>query len=125
MSKIALFEAFEDQDIRWNIDLNKPWWFAKNVCAALAIANPGGLEGDGRYDLGIPSAIGKLQKLIIINKAELCRLVFRSRTESAKLSQNWMFQEVLPTIQKTGSFDAQAQPSTLPERVTELALKFK
>lgn len=113
MTAIALFGAFENQDIRWNQDLDNPWWVGMDICAALEIANHrdalAGLDDDERDGVGIPDSIGRVQQTIVINEAGVYRLIFKSRTQKAKQFQRWVFHEVLPSIRKTGSYGTELQ----------------
>lgn len=51
---------------------------------------------------------GGNQKLLYINEPNLYKCIFQSRKKEAQKFQDWVFEVVLPTIRKTGSF----QPST-------------
>lgn len=107
-STIALFGAFEHHNIRWNGNPDDPWWVGKDICAALKIANHrdalASLDEDERDYVGIPDAIGRNRKTIIINEFGLHRLIFKSQTEQAKKLQRFVFHEVLPSIRKYGCY---------------------
>lgn len=115
-SAIALFGAFQDHEIRWNGDIDCPWWVASDVCRALGLSNVSmavngnaetgnlGLDDDEKDNIMIPDAIGRNRKTIIISEAGLYRLIFNSRTEQAKAFQRWVFHEVLPSIRKYGCY---------------------
>jgi phage antirepressor YoqD-like protein len=45
-----------------------------------------------------------------VNEAGLYQLIFASRKKEARIFQNWIFNEVLPQIRKTGSYNAIQQP---------------
>lgn len=118
-SAIALFGAFENQDIRWNGDSDNSWWVGKDTCDALKIGNHrdalAGLEEDERDYVGIPDAIGRVRSTIIVNEPGIYRLIFKSQGQQAKAFQRWVFYEVLPSIRKTGSYAAQASPFLHPD----------
>lgn len=115
-SAIALFGAFENHNVRWNGDIDDPWWVAADVCKVLGLTNVSmavngnpktgdlGLEVDEKDNIVIPDVIGRNRKTIIVNEFGLHRLIFKSRTEKAKKLQRWMFHEVLPSIRKYGCY---------------------
>ena len=49
-------------------------------------------------------ASGQLQEINYILEPDLYRLIFGSKLESAQKFQNWVFEEVLPSIRKTGKY---------------------
>lgn len=56
---------------------------------------------------------GGAQEMSFIPESDLYRLVFRSKLPTAEKFTDWVTQEVLPTVRKTGSY--QAKPMTMPE----------
>lgn len=48
---------------------------------------------------------GGSQKMIYVDEPVLYRLIFKSRKESATRFQDWVFEEVLPSIRKTGKYN--------------------
>ncbi|PSB29920.1 BRO-N domain-containing protein [Stenomitos frigidus] len=115
-SAIALFGAFERYNVRWNGDIDNPWWVAADVCSALGLTNVSmavngnpitgdlGLDDDEKDNIRIPDTIGRSRKTIIVNEAGLYRLIFKSRKAEAKTFQRWVFHEVLPSIRKYGCY---------------------
>lgn len=47
---------------------------------------------------------GGYQDVLFINEPNLYRLIFKSRKENAKAFQDWIFEEVIPSIRKTGKY---------------------
>lgn len=58
-------------------------------------------ENKGVAEISTP---GGKQKVTIINEAGVYQLIFRSKLESAKQFQKWVFEEVLPSIRKNGFY---------------------
>lgn len=58
---------------------------------------------------------GGNQEVTFINEPNLYRVIFRSNKREAVKFQNWVFDEVLPTIRKTGQYTT-PQKSTKDER---------
>lgn len=54
---------------------------------------------------------GGMQDIRIINEPDVYRLIFGSNLESAERFQNWAFNEVLPSIRKTGSYSVSKRKS--------------
>jgi len=48
----------------------------------------------------------------IINEKDLYRLIMRSRLPNAEIFQDWVTDEVLPAIRKTGSYSFEVKPKT-------------
>ena len=86
-----------------------PWWVATDVCRELGYENsrqaiirhckPEGVSK--RYTL----TRGGNQELTVINEANLYRLIMRSHASNAEPFQDWVCEEVLPSIRKTGAYD--------------------
>lgn len=55
---------------------------------------------------------GGTQKLRVIHEPDVYRLIFGSKLKSAIQFQDWVFEEVLPAIRKTGRYEA-PKPNTL------------
>ena len=68
----------------------------------------GALNPAGVHKIRI-STNGGMQELTFINEENLYRVIFRSDKPEAINFQNWVFQEVLPTIRKTGSYSPTAR----------------
>lgn len=109
---IQLFH-FESQEIRF-ID-GKP--VANDVAAVLGYKSP----ADAVYRLvkeknksvcKTQTVDGKLRDVTVLEEAGIYQLIFSSKLESAERFQDWVFEEVLPSIRKTGSYSVQSQPQT-------------
>ena len=60
---------------------------------------------------------GGMQHLTYINEPNLYRVIFRSNKAEARQFQDWVFNEVLPTIRKTGSYNTKPTELTAKEKV--------
>ena len=65
---------------------------------------------------------GGNQQMIFIDEPNLYRCIFQSRKTEAEQFQNWVFEEVLPSIRKTGGYLAITQEDT-PELIMAKALQ--
>jgi prophage antirepressor-like protein len=59
---------------------------------------------------------GGSQDILFISEPVLYRLIFKSKKKEAKKFQDWIFEEVLPSIRKTGEYRI---PKSLKEKSTQ------
>lgn len=120
-NQISTFN-FKSNSIRIEVINNEPFFALKDVCDALAIkvASPERfrLNFEGVTRNVIPTSSGN-QELTFINEPNLYRIIFRSNKAEAVEFQNWVFEEVLPQIRKTGSYSQ----NTHEIRPLEITLK--
>lgn len=53
---------------------------------------------------GTPTGISKEVEMYFVTEPDLYRIIFQSRKSSARKFQDWVFEEVLPTLRKEGSY---------------------
>jgi prophage antirepressor-like protein len=101
------FSFQESHDVRIQVIDGEPWFCLKDVCDILsvAVASPSRFQMDmkGVTKNVIPTDGGR-QQLTFVNEPNLYRVIFRSNKPEAKQFQDWVFNDVLPTIRKTGSY---------------------
>lgn len=78
--------------------------------------NRGTLDPKGVHKMYTPTN-GGMQHLTYINEPNLYRVIFRSNKAEARQFQDWVFNEVLPTIRKTGSYNTKPTELTAKEKV--------
>lgn len=79
---------------------------ASDIARALGYKNPQKAIRDHCKRLNesfIPSNGGE-QKAKVIAKSDIYRLIVRSKLESADEFESWIFDEIMPTIEKTGAY---------------------
>ena len=100
-----------NQPIRVEVYNQEPWFAGKDICEAISIANHkdalGRLDDDERRGSAIPTP-GGTQTLTFVSESGLYNLIFQSRKPEAKAFRKWVTSEVLPSIRKTGSYEAPA-----------------
>lgn len=106
--ELKIFD-FEEMVVRVYIDENDaPWWHAGDVCRVLQIENSrdavARLDDDERDGVGSTDAIGREQRMNVINEPGLYTLVLGSRKPEAKRFKRWVTHEVLPALRKTGKY---------------------
>ena len=65
---------------------------------------------------------GGIQNITFVNEPNLYRVIFRSNKAEARQFQDWVFNEVLPTIRKTGSYNTKPTELTAKEKVECLSI---
>ncbi len=74
------------------------------------------LDDKGVEKLATPTN-GGIQHLTFVNEPNLYRVIFRSNKAEARQFQDWVFNEVLPTIRKTGSYNTKPTELTAKEKM--------
>ena len=112
--------AFGDNQVRVVLIDSQPWFVAKDVCDVLAHTNSRmALERLKAYEKGVTTVytLGGNQEMAIISESGLYRLVLTSRKPEAEPFQDWVCQEVLPQIRKTGKYEPQPKLNIYAQRV--------
>lgn len=131
---VKVFENPEFGKVRVIIIDNIPMFIASDVASALGYKDPNKAiqmhckSGNPTYyrKAYIPhsNGVGGVN-VILIGESNIYRLVMRSDLESAEKFQDWVFEEVLPSIQKTGSYSLMEEeilkPSNYVEQIEGLA----
>lgn len=114
MSNIISF-SFEENAVRVIDRAGESWFVLADVCRALELSNPSmaakSLDADEIATVdtlnnteGVTDP--RAQQVRIINESGLYSLILTSRKPAAKRFKKWVTAEVLPTIRKTGSYNA-------------------
>lgn len=95
-----------------------------DVCRALNLKNAPQLQQrlkkKGIYSIYAPTNGGQ-QEMLFIDEPNLYRCIFQSRKKEASEFQDWVFEEVLPSIRKSGGYIATKAEDT-PEEIMAKAL---
>ena len=93
--------AFSDEN-------GEPWFCGNDVATALGYVNPRDALEKHCKEKGVAKrdtpTSGGLQVMTYINEANMYRLVFGSKLETAEQFQDWVVEDVLPALRKTGSY---------------------
>ena len=84
----------------------EPYFVGKDVAKCLGYANPTKAITNhckGVSKMGIPTT-GGIQEMLIIPESDLYRLISHSELPSAVKFQDWVYEEVLPSIRKNGYY---------------------
>ena len=112
--------------IRVIMRLGDPWFVAKDACDCLDLGNVSQtcsrLDDDERGIISIDTPSGK-QEMLIISEPGLYSLIGSSKKQEAKAFKRWVNHEVLPSIRKTGKYEAHPTvPSYMLESEEERAI---
>lgn len=106
--------TFETSEIRSIVDgEGNPWFVARDIAKALGYVDPKQAVHDNCKKAQRVENIGGVSKTplqnqtLIIPQSDVVRLIARSKLPAAERFQDWLFEEVVPSIMKTGGYGAQ------------------
>lgn len=125
MNELQIFNSKEFGSIRTVTINNEPWFSATDVATALGYNNP--RDAVSRHCKGVakhdtPTSSG-IQSISYINEGDMYRLIMRSKLPSAEKFEDWVVNEVLPSIRKHGMYAVDElvnNPDLLIKVATEL-----
>ena len=106
MKDIQIFNNPEFGELRTIEEGDKIYFVATDAARMLGYAKPSNAVSahcKGALKRGIPTS-GGVQQMNVIPEGDLYRLIVNSELPSAEKFESWVFDEVLPTIRKTGSY---------------------
>lgn len=108
-TSINLFTLnFNNSPVRTTEINNQIWFLANDVCSILEYKNPRRTIDLHCKEKGVTKRYtltnGGNQEMVYINEPNLFRLIIKSKQEKAVLFEEWVMEELLPTIRKTGSY---------------------
>lgn len=107
--------SFDQHPVRVVELEGQPWFVASDVAEALEYGVASAMTrhlDDDEKGVSIVRTLGGDQELLIISESGLYSAILRSRKASAKRFKKWVTAEVLPSIRKTGRYEAAAaQPA--------------
>lgn len=110
------FQFDDDYPVRITRDDDGDLWFVlADVCNALELSSPhkvaDRLKDRHKGWSSIPTPGGP-QQMTVINEPGLYRTIFRSRKPNAERFQDWVFEQVLPQIRRSGRYEPQNRPES-------------
>ena len=112
MSNITPFQ-FEGANIRaMDID-GEPWFVGKDVAEVLGYVRPNDAMQQhckGAVKRRPLQTAGGMQELRVISEPDMLRLIVNSQLPAAERFERWVFEDVLPSIRKTGSYGVKTDP---------------
>jgi prophage antirepressor-like protein len=117
MTNLIPFQ-FESNEIRVVVDdRGEPLFVGKDVCQALGYANANKAMRDHckgitvRYPLLTP---GGMQEVRVLTESDVYRLVIHCTLPAGEAFEAWIMEEILPSIRKTGKYEAPKKASASP-----------
>lgn len=132
MNEIKIFTSEQFGQIRAVKVDGKPMFVASDIAKVLGYVKPNNAINDNCKHVtrvaGIMDAMGRPQEMAIIPETDIYRLVMRSKLPQAELFQDWVCEEVLPSIRKHGAYmtgETLAQMLQNPDNLIELLTALK
>lgn len=111
---------FKGKVVRFVGTQEKPEWVAQDVCECLEIKNTtdalATLKPTMRSLASIETTEG-LRNVNTVFESGLYKLIFKSRKKVAEEFQDWIFEEVLPEIRRTGSYIGKKPNKVISESI--------
>lgn len=112
MNAISTFTFHQDHNVRVQMINGEPYFCLPDVCSVLSVDRTSRLLRDldekGLADCHTLTSGGN-QRIKYVNEPNLYRVIFRSNKPEARQFQDWVFNEVLPSIRKTGKYQVPTQ----------------
>lgn len=107
MSGLTVFENPEFGELR-TAEINGETWFClADVCRPLGLKTykcKNRLKADGLLTREGTDSMGRSTEMLFINEGNLYRTIFQSRKPEAERFTDWVTEEVLPSLRKTGQY---------------------
>ena len=109
MTNIAIFNNQQFGEIRTLDEPNGTYFCGKDVATALGYSNTKDAiirhcRKDGVVKRDLIDNIGRSQQTAFIDEGNLYRLIVHSKLPTAEQFERWVFDEVLPSIRRTGEY---------------------
>ncbi|WP_292727162.1 phage antirepressor [Microbacterium sp. UBA837] len=106
MTALDVFQ-YDGADVRTVVIDGEPWFVARDVAAILGYANAA--DAISKHCKGVANhyplqTAGGAQHVRIISEPDMLRLIVNSKLPAAERFEQWVFEDVLPTIRKTGRY---------------------
>jgi prophage antirepressor-like protein len=131
-NELVVFNNKEFGEVRSMMIDGNPWFVAKDIAKALGYVDE--INAIKNHCCGVAiyhpivDSIGRTQEVRIINEPDVYRLIIGSKLPAAVKFQDWVFEEVLPSIRKHGMYATEATIDNIlenPDFGIELLTKVK
>lgn len=117
MNELQIFNNEEFGQVRTVEIDGKPYFAGRDVANALGYSNP--RDAISRHCKGVvkhDSFKDGGQLIALIPEGDMYRLITHSKLESAERFESWVFDDVLPALRKTGSYEMPKQKPDRPKK---------
>jgi hypothetical protein len=109
MNELQIFKSEKFGEIEILVENGKEYFPATEVAKILGYSNPqkairDHCREDGCTIRSVIDRLGRTQEKKYINEGNLYRLITKSNLPQAEVFESWVFDEVLPSIRKTGMY---------------------
>ena len=122
MSNVAIFN-FESKAIRSVLIEGEPWFVGKDVAESLGYSDT--VNALKQHCRGVVKhhpildSLGRTQEARILSEPDVLRLIVGSKLPAAQAFEAWVFEEVLPSIRKTGKYAVKPAPTPTSSLVVQ------
>lgn len=135
MATLQVFAFEGTEEIRTLLINDEPYFVANDVAKALGYKNPSKATND-HCKKAIKAwgndSLGRRQEFKVIPEPDMYRLIIKSNLPDAEKFENWVMEEVLPTIRKHGAYltdekalDITTNPSSLADLLLQAGEQLK
>lgn len=117
-----VFQNPEFGELRTAERNGETWFCLADICRPLGLMTKDvreRLKEDRVVTIPHTDRMGRPKNMVFVNEGNLYRAIFQSRKPEAERFTDWVTEEVLPSIRKTGGYSA--KPMTLTENVAAQA----
>ena len=106
MSRLQIFNNEEFGSLRTIQDGEKTLFCGNDIARALGYARPNdAIKAHCRATVKRSTPIsGKMQEINFISEGDVYRLIVRSKLPTAMKFEKWVFDEIIPSVMKTGTY---------------------
>lgn len=125
MDAVTVFNFQDQHEVRTIIDVDgNPRFCGKDVCDILGYVNASDAMSKHCHGVAkrypIVDSLGRTQEARFLTEPDLYRLIVGSQLPAAQEFEKWVFEEVLPTIRKTGQYKMQqVSQQPVPAEIAE------
>ena len=122
MDELMVFQNPEFGEIRTAEVNGEPWFCLADICRPLGLQAKEcrrRLKSDGVVLTHLADSMGRPQEMLCVNEANLYRAIFQSHKPEAERFTDWVTEEVLPAIRRTGRYET--HPMTMAEQLAAQA----
>lgn len=115
MPELQVFQNSQFGDLEILAIGGKEWFPAVKVAEVLGYTNPHKAVRDHTKERGVTirsviDSLGRYQDKKFIDEGNLYRLITKSKLPQAEQFEEWVFEDVLPTLRKTGGYQVPTDP---------------
>jgi len=128
MNDLQIFKNTDFGEVRTIKEKGNVLFCGSDVAKALGYADTTqairkNCDKDGVSARRVIDSMGRTQQSNFITEGNLYRLIVNSKLPSAKKFERWVFDEVLPTIRKTGTYTSDYQKVMMQTRVENTKIR--